>query len=558
MSKAAWALALVALQGCFALRMRDAPPELVVIGVPDAPTEGKSFLLNVFAKYASRVEDVSQQATVVAQPEDGAEIDGRVVRPARPGLLHLRVAAVGRVYDVDLEVAAAPEPCMDPCAAAGATTCESGQIRTCEQGAGECLALGAAVACGSGACIDAAHCAACVDTCASVGIACVGGALTSCALDADGCLSLTTTPCAHGCTDGGCDPEIVAETAYPGDDSANAEAFAVAASAGAEAAIVTGYVTVASEGRNAWLMRATSAGSTWIFDPGLTATYNSGANSIDELYGVAIDGPGNIVVAGHAGADAFVRKYSPSLAVQWTKSDADFVAHGVALTAAGHVIAPLESALVCETQQLDTNSAGMKSWGSQWPGRANDACVDSNGSIFVAGALRIGARTDLIVRKLTNVGGLYWDRLYAGAGGLDDGAQAIACAPSGDVYVVGFESTANGGRDVCIRKYNTNGDTVWARRFDGPDHGSDAGNAIALDAAGNVIVTGAVTRGGGYDLFVRSYTPDGALRWTLFRDGAGYSAGNGLAVTALGRVLVVGSETRTSGVENALLLVAAP
>lgn len=39
-------------------------------------------------------------------------------------------------------------------------------------------------------------------------------------------------------------------------------------------------------------------------------------------------------------------------------------------------------------------------------------------------------------------------------------------------------------------KYDTNGDKVWERRYDGRVGGDDSAAALALDAMGNVYVTG--------------------------------------------------------------------
>ena len=50
-------------------------------------------------------------------------------------------------------------------------------------------------------------------------------------------------------------------------------------------------------------------------------------------------------------------------------------------------------------------------------------------------------------------------------------------------------STGN-GFDYATIKYNSNGDTVWVRRYDGPGNGDDRAWSIAVDGQGDVYITG--------------------------------------------------------------------
>jgi len=46
-----------------------------------------------------------------------------------------------------------------------------------------------------------------------------------------------------------------------------------------------------------------------------------------------------------------------------------------------------------------------------------------------------------------------------------------------------------GANDIFVAKYSSTGTYVWANHYGGI--GADSGNAVAVDAAGNVFVTGA-------------------------------------------------------------------
>jgi hypothetical protein len=92
----------------------------------------------------------------------------------------------------------------------------------------------------------------------------------------------------------------------------------------------------------------------------------------------------------------------------------------------------------------------------------------------------------------------FWSQWFGDAG-FDQGT-AVAVDASGNVFVTGgFNGTVNFGRDVLtsagfddifLAKYASNGAPQWAKRFGDTD--GDVGYAVGLDAAGNVFVTGII------------------------------------------------------------------
>src|SRR5688572_13368544 len=119
---------------------------------------------------------------------------------------------------------------------------------------------------------------------------------------------------------------------------------------------------------------------------------------------------------------------------------------------------------------------------------------------------------DLICTGLTNVffakydsaGNYVWAKNITGVG--NNYGNDIALDDSGNVYIVGIfrgtsdfnpgpgldtiSSIPNGG-DIFFAKYDANGNYVWAKRIGTASVGDDICNSIAVDAGGNVCITGA-------------------------------------------------------------------
>ena len=150
--------------------------------------------------------------------------------------------------------------------------------------------------------------------------------------------------------------------------------------------------------------------------------------------------------------------------------------------------------------------------------------------------------------------------------GLSRGTD-IAVDPSGNAYVVGitgssefpttagaFARTPAGSSDVFVTKFNPNGSSlVYSTLFGGANNDSDP--SIALDAAGNAIVTGftesdipttpgafdTTYNGGDFDGFVTKFNADGSgLLYSTYLGGSNIDSGSDIAVDAEGNAYVTG------------------
>jgi uncharacterized delta-60 repeat protein len=163
--------------------------------------------------------------------------------------------------------------------------------------------------------------------------------------------------------------------------------------------------------------------------------------------------------------------------------------------------------------------------------------VDASGDIVAAGYSR-GSGDDIMLVKYTPLGLTVWERRFTSSGANTDRALAITQDQASNIYVCGFITTTATGRDFVTQKYSPSGSLLWSRTYTSAGNNVDEAKAIAVDASGNVYVTG----NSGADIAVVKYDPDGTLQWDRRFNGgaAGDSAGTGIAVTPEGDVVVAG------------------
>jgi hypothetical protein len=141
-----------------------------------------------------------------------------------------------------------------------------------------------------------------------------------------------------------------------------------------------------------------------------------------------------------------------------------------------------------------------------------------------------------------------------------DGAGDTAVDSAGNVVVTGNFggtadfgggplNTANGSYDTFVAKLDSSGNHVWSKRFG--DKNPQYPVAVAIDGAGNVVVTGpfqgTVDFGGGpltsahsNDIFVAKLDSSGDHLWSKRFGGAGYQQGCAVAIDSAGNVVVAG------------------
>jgi len=271
--------------------------------------------------------------------------------------------------------------------------------------------------------------------------------------------------------------------------------------------------------------------------------YDGPGNSSDAAQSVAVDDSGNVYVTGWSVVngtdfDYATIKYSPAGESLWVRryngpgNDRD-MAYALTLDMLGNVYVTGSSDNVFSVPDYTTikyTATGDSVWVRHYngPGNSTDQpyalAVDGQGNVYVTGSSwgGISTRGDYATIKYDQNGNTLWERRYNGSGNSADVAWDIKVDESGKVYVAGGTLSLTTHMDFGTIKYNSNGDTIWARFYNGEDNQYDQAFKLALDTQGNVYVTGSSVRIGQYDDFLTvKYDSVGNLLWSARYNGPG-------------------------------------
>jgi hypothetical protein len=233
---------------------------------------------------------------------------------------------------------------------------------------------------------------------------------------------------------------------------------------------------------------------------------------------------------------------------------------------------------------IKTNAQNLqwaKGSGSTLDDQPNHTVVDNHGNTYTVGYFQLtgdfdpgvgvlnltsAGEKDIFVTKINSAGNIVWAKQLGGVN--TDVGYGIAVDTSGNVYTTGsfrgaadfdpslaianLNSVGGTNNDIFVSKLDSMGNYVWAERLGGTNY--DNANAIALDAAGNIYLTGSFKGtsdfdpGVGYDtltadstdVFVCKLNYVGGLVWARSFGGPFDDIAYSIAVDAAGNVITTG------------------
>jgi uncharacterized delta-60 repeat protein len=300
------------------------------------------------------------------------------------------------------------------------------------------------------------------------------------------------------------------------------------------------------------------------------AVYDAAGKS-DQATALVLDDTGNVYVTGSSqldsaygssGWDFLTVKYDSNGTQLWARrfngaASGDDQASAIAVDAKGNVFVTGKSQNASTNFQYATikyDKAGNQLWVRTYVGPAgteddpNSIAVDTDGNAYVTGQSRgVGSDFDYATIKYSANGNQLWVARYDGPSSSVDQAIKVVVDSVQNVYVTGASKGSGTNFDYATLKYSSAGVQLWAACYNGPANRNDKATDLALDANGNVFVTGSSeTSATRSDYATIKYSPDGGQLWAQRYDGGDDDDANALALDANGDVYVTGQSKTSS------------
>jgi len=270
------------------------------------------------------------------------------------------------------------------------------------------------------------------------------------------------------------------------------------------------------------------------------------ASGADRANAIATDSQGNVIVTGTStsatGLDFYTIKYNGVTGARLWERRFDGP-NGGADRATAVVVGPLDTVIVAGTvtgsnddiQVLRYTAAGTLNGQFRYtsagtrPDTAVDLKVDSAGFAIVVGTSTVASgNADIYVAKVNlTTQAAVWTQFITSAQNFDDEGKGVAVDAQDHIIVTGVLATATNSHSFITRKYTPAGGTAWTASFVSPVEDFLGPADIAVDSAGNAVVTGSSTLDNfKTTIYTAKYaSADGAVLWDVRSELPGATAG---------------------------------
>jgi hypothetical protein len=290
-----------------------------------------------------------------------------------------------------------------------------------------------------------------------------------------------------------------------------------------------------------------------------TQTFNGTANRNDGPMAGVLDASGAVIVTGYTdslatGGDMATVKWSASGAREWVALyDGGFTGvesgQDIVIDASGNTYVTgygaASNALGSRSDIITVsyNAAGAQRWVARFDnGNSEDAGVsldiapDASVVNVVGHSGEVGRRDLVAVAYNAADGTQVFEATLDGGFNRDDSAVKFIFDGQGNGFVLANGYNAAGNTDMLVVKANSSGVVQWVNRYNGPANRNDVANDFALDANGNVYVSGlSQSPGLGFLAVVRRVNADGTSGWVQNINSAGSRSDFGVAIAVDGQ-----------------------
>lgn len=235
--------------------------------------------------------------------------------------------------------------------------------------------------------------------------------------------------------------------------------------------------------------------------------FNGNGHSDDSGNALVVNSLGNVVVAGFSSTVLLTIAYSNTGIPLWTNrysflTNGTGIAQAISADANGNVFVTGDSSNINgngnDTVTIAYSNSGLPLWtnryrkfGSLW-GYTKAIVTSGVGNVFVSAYDSDGSNShnDFATIGYSGMGVPLWTNHYSAAGGFDNFAAASAVDAAGNVAVTGSSHLGSGPYDWATISYSSNGLPRWTNLFNGFGNGNDGPKAVAVTTNGHIIVTG--------------------------------------------------------------------
>jgi hypothetical protein len=258
-------------------------------------------------------------------------------------------------------------------------------------------------------------------------------------------------------------------------------------------------------------------------------------DTLSQATSIAVDDSDNVYIVGYFDYDIWtggcmLNKYNKDGVIQWTKyygiGDNESHMSCNVITTKNKFVRVLYDGDVEIEYDLNGNQIWSKTYNEDTLSGIK-LQIDKNDNSYIGGLAVRGTYRDYWfgLTKRDSSGNKQWIRTYHSMGDAYSSIPYdIAVDDSGNSYITGVSGqTGQMGWDYTTIKYNSNGDSVWVKRYNPATASDDWAFSVTADKEGNAYVTGKSNRYNlGYGYTTIKYASDGTQLWVKRYDG-GYA-----------------------------------